>query len=125
MPPSPSPRSGRRRRGTDYHQGESMRLSRCLLLLAGLLWSAAYPFAVPVSADGDVDHRIKMKRLTESWEKDVRKKLAKDVKLKGLADKHPLVVLHSRVNYSIKGEFGRSAFNFLLATGDDQKHGNE
>jgi hypothetical protein len=52
----------------------------------------------------------------QQWEKDVRARLDKDAKLKALAAKHPLVVLHSRALYA-GGDYGQSAYSFIHESG--------
>jgi hypothetical protein len=59
----------------------------------------------------------------EQWEKDIRARLEKDAKLKALAAKHPLVVLHSRALYCA-GDYKESAYSFVHESADEAKHRN-
>src|SRR5207244_455751 len=60
-------------------------------------------------------------RLMAQWDKDVRDRISKDEKLKAIAAKNPLVILHSRA-YASGGRYGRSAFSFVHETSDPSKH---
>jgi hypothetical protein len=59
----------------------------------------------------------------QRWEKDLRVHLDKDAKLKALAAKHALVVLHSRALYA-GGDYKQSAYSFIQGTSDETKHHN-
>src|SRR5438094_10534280 len=59
----------------------------------------------------------------KEWEQDVRKRIEKDEKLKKLALKYPLVLLHSRFLYP-GGGYKESAFSFDHETSDEKKHRN-
>ncbi len=61
-------------------------------------------------------------RMTE-WEAAVREKVSKDARLKALAAKHSLVLLHAR-RYS-GPVYGRSAYSFIYATTELKKHHND
>lgn len=60
----------------------------------------------------------------QQWEKQVRKRLDTDDKLKVLAKKHQLVVLHSRHLYA-KGDYKQSAYSFICESADPKMHRNE
>lgn len=61
--------------------------------------------------------------LMVQWQKDVSTQVDKDAKLKALAAKYPLVVLHSRDLYC-KGDYKKSAYSFIYETADVDKHHN-
>ncbi len=84
----------------------------CLVGFVGLGWLRA-----GIAAED------KPKPMMKEWEQAVRARIAKDAKLKALAAKYPLVLLHSR-DYS-GGQYGRSAFSFIYETSDPEKHGND
>jgi hypothetical protein len=60
----------------------------------------------------------------EQWEKDIRTRLEKDARLKALAAKYPLVLLHSRALYA-GGDYKRSAYSFIHESADEAKHRND
>jgi hypothetical protein len=60
----------------------------------------------------------------KEWKKEVDQRIAKDDRLKKLAAKHPVALLHSRSQYAKGGRLGMSAFSFLFETADDKAHGN-
>jgi hypothetical protein len=62
--------------------------------------------------------------LMRQWEKDARDRIKKDAKLKALAMKHHLVVLHSRHLYMAR-DYKQSAYSFIHETSDVAKHGND
>jgi hypothetical protein len=92
-------------------QKSIMRLT--LAFLMGGVWE------FPVLAHAQ-EH---LERTMTQWEKDVRKSVAGDGKLKELVNKYPLVLLHSRFLFG-GDHFKRSAFSFVHKTSDDKKHGN-
>ncbi len=65
----------------------------------------------------------KPKPMMKEWEQAVRAKIARDDKLKMLAAKYPLVLLHARVPYATGG-YGHSAFSFIYESSEEEKHGN-
>ena len=60
----------------------------------------------------------------QQWEKQVRKRLDTDDKLKALATKYPLVVLHSRHLYA-GGDYKQSAYSFICQSADPKIHRNQ
>jgi hypothetical protein len=64
-----------------------------------------------------------LEKLMKGWEKDVRKEIEKDDKLKKLVAKHPLVLLHSRSIY-FDADPDKSSYSFIYKTNDGKKHGN-
>ncbi len=68
------------------------------------------------------DAKAKPQPRMKEWEKEVRDKIAKDDKLKALAAKYPLVLLHAP-SYAKEG-YGHSAFSFIYETSDPEKHLN-
>ena len=60
----------------------------------------------------------------KEWEQDVRKIMDKSEKLKKLAAKYPLVVLHARYPYA-GGQYKQSAFSFIYELTDWKKHLND
>jgi hypothetical protein len=75
-------------------------------------------------AAGQEDEEDKPVPPMKEWEDAVRKRIAKDDRLKKLAAKHKLALLHSRAQYGKGGKYGMSAFSFLFETADDKAHGN-
>lgn len=61
--------------------------------------------------------------LVSGWEKIVKAKIAGDTELKKLAEKYPLVVLHSR--RFAGGGYLKSAYSFKYETTQEEKHGND
>jgi hypothetical protein len=83
------------------------------ILVATLCWPA------PASAQ-----EKKPVPAMKEWERDVRKRIDKDAKLKALAAKYPLVLLHSRRLYG-GGGYKQSAFSFIYETSDEKAHRND
>jgi hypothetical protein len=69
------------------------------------------------------DEKQPVEPLLQQWEKDIRTRLEEDAKLKALAAKHPLVVLHSRARYA-GGDYKRSAYSFIYESADEANHRN-
>lgn len=86
-----------------------------IILLTGALLPAG-------RAPADDKQPIEM--LMQTWEKQVRNRLETDDKLKPLAAKYPLVVLHSRQLYA-KGNYKESAYSFICQTTDVKTHRND
>ncbi len=61
--------------------------------------------------------------LLAGWERDVRARVGKSPALKALAEKYPLVVLHSRRYAS--GGYLRSAYSFVYETAEEGQHKND
>jgi hypothetical protein len=59
--------------------------------------------------------------MMKRWEKDTRARLQQDERLRRLAAKYPLALLHSRHLYA-GGDYKRSAYSFIYGTGDDKQH---
>ncbi len=53
------------------------------------------------------------------------RKIAKDDKLKALAAKYPLVLLHSQKKYARGGQYEQSAYSFTHESFDLKKHQND
>lgn len=100
-----------------------MRLLKCALPIVLVVMGAVTPACFFLARAFASDEKIDVKPLLESWEKQVRKRINKNDKLKALAAKSRLVVLHSRRIFA-KGDYLHSAYNFLFETSDPQKHGN-
>jgi hypothetical protein len=83
-----------------------------------LLATAILPF-VPAAGD----EKQPVEPLMQQWEKDVRAQVEKDAKLKALAAKHTLVILHSRALYA-GGDYKRSAYSFIYESADEANHRN-
>jgi hypothetical protein len=60
----------------------------------------------------------------KEWEQNVRKRIDLDKRLKALAAKHPLVMLHSYQIYFDIG-YNQSAFSFIYETSDSPKNWND
>jgi hypothetical protein len=69
------------------------------------------------------DEKQPVEPLLRQWEKEIQGRLKKDRKLKALAAKHPLVILHSRARYA-NGDYKRSAYSFIYESADEGKHRN-
>jgi hypothetical protein len=72
------------------------------------------------------DKKQPVDRLLQQWEKEIKGRLKKDAKLKALAAKYPLVVLHSRARYAGR-DYKRSAYSFIYesaAEDAEDKHRN-
>ncbi len=63
-----------------------------------------------------------MKPLMKEWDHDVRVMIADDDKLKALAAKYPLVVLHSRHHFW-NSRYLYSSFSFIKESNDEAVHG--
>jgi tetratricopeptide (TPR) repeat protein len=61
--------------------------------------------------------------LLAKWEKTAKVKFAEDPGSKKLADKYPLILLHSR-RYAF-GNYLRSAYSFIHETSNEKQHGND
>ena len=71
----------------------------------------------------DIEWSKMVTELIAGWEVTVKKKFNDNAALKGLADKYPLVLLHTR-RYAGGGYF-QSAYSFLYETADETKHFND
>lgn len=100
---------------------EANRLFRSLTW-AGALTLLAAPAPAAAPAVGGAKQPVET--LVRQWEKDVRKRLGKDARLKALATRHPLVVLHSRHLYA-GGDYKGSAYSFVYETAEAKKHRND
>ncbi len=87
--------------------------------LVALLLASLAASANSLALVGAEDKPVPMMK---EWEQEVRARIAKDAKLKALAAKYPLVLLHSRA-YA-RGDYDLSAFSFIYETSDPEKHGN-
>jgi hypothetical protein len=101
-----------------------MYLNSCRLTITGLglmalLTLAAWPETVGFAQTGE-----SIDSLMKQWEKDTRSRIEKSPKLKALAAKHELVILHSRTLYA-KDTYGRSAYSFVHETSDVEVHRNQ
>jgi hypothetical protein len=85
-------------------------------------FSAVVPVLFPNGPQGDAKPKVEL--LMPRWEKEVRAAMEKDAKLKALAAKHPLVLLHSRALYA-EGDYKRSCYSFIHESTDSAKHHNE
>ena len=88
------------------------RIAAFAVLLLGLV--------APVRGD-DEDP---IERLIKQWDKQIRSSMQEDAKLKALAAKYPLVVLHSR-HFYCQGDYKKSAYSFIYETADKAKHGSD
>jgi hypothetical protein len=86
--------------------------------LAAVMW----PY---LPADGAGGQEKQPAPAMKEWEHDIRKRMDKDHKLKALAAKYPLVLLHSSIKYFDSKSYKQSAFSFLYETTDDKKHHND
>jgi sulfur relay (sulfurtransferase) DsrC/TusE family protein len=86
---------------------------------------AALMLSVPSASRALADRKEKKLPVPpmKEWEQDVRKLIAKDEKLKALAAKYPLVILHSRQFYA-RGPYKESAYSFIRETSNPEKHEN-
>jgi hypothetical protein len=96
-----------------------MTRSFLLCASAAVLLAVTVPAPGPALQDGDEPPKPPM----EQWEKEVRTRLDKDAKLKALAAKHRLVLLHSRKLYA-GGHYKQSAYSFICASADEKTHRN-
>ncbi len=62
----------------------------------------------------------------KDWQQAMRQRVSTDKNLRRLADKYPLVVLHSAKYYpNARGRHARSAFSFNHETSDPEQHGHD
>jgi tetratricopeptide (TPR) repeat protein len=91
---------------------------------AGAYGRATYYYNYNSRKRDQIDHewRTMIDALLKRWEKEVTAKIDKNVNLKAVAAKYPLVILHSR-RYA-GGGYLQSAYSFIDETADDRKHHN-
>lgn len=92
---------------------------------AGRAYSrATYYYNYNYGKRGQIDAEWKkmIDELLAQWNKGIKARIAKDVGLKALTGKYPLVVLHSR-RYA-GGGYLKSAYSFIDETADEDKHHN-
>jgi hypothetical protein len=96
------------------------------LLFSSVSAGAIVSLAIRVLLVGPAlaDEKQPIELLIQQWEKQVRNRLETDAKLKPLAAKYQLVVLHSRVLYA-KGDYKQSSYSFITQSADTKTHRND
>ena len=94
----------------------------CSLAFAGAITVLAVVPSLTGPASGQEQPAVEP--LLKQWEKEVQARLEKDAKLKALAAKFPLVLLHSRALYA-GGDYKHSAFSFIHQSADPDRHHND
>jgi hypothetical protein len=61
-----------------------------------------------------------IEQLMPKWEKDVKDRMSRDPRLRVLAAKYPLVLLHSEKLYTDGRTLGRSAYSFIHESTDEK-----
>ena len=90
--------------------------TKALLLLVFLFARSS-----PGSVLAQEEKKPEVVGLMKQWEKEVRESMQKTPGVKALADKFPLVILHSGTLYCAEGEYMGSAFDFVHETSDQKK----
>jgi hypothetical protein len=94
-------------------------LQLAVTVLGSLLASTAL-LSRPAAADG----KLPLEALVQRWDKAVLDRLGRDGRLKRLAAKYPLVLLHSRHLYA-GGDYKQSAYSFSYKTANERIHHNQ
>jgi hypothetical protein len=93
-----------------------------LLGVVALFATILGPHAAIMADDDDVAGKVPLPPLLD-WEKQIRKDVDKDEKVKALVGKYKLILLPSRALFA-GGDYRGSAYSFVWETADESKHKN-